>query len=169
VTRREELQEELAALTRALTVKHLVAIDPGVRACGVACFSGKQIAYATWMKGGPSEVAHRIVSLFEEYEKPYIVIETPIVVRGRAFRGQTKSLLQLSQAVGELTGALRVLDFTVDHVPVNVWKRNTPTEALHARLMLPGVLSPAEHAVIDWPAPSYRHNVTDAIALGRWY
>lgn len=150
-------------------MKHLVAIDPGVRACGVAHFVDKRLVRAEWTKGEPSIVAERVASFFDDFENPRIVIETPIVVRGRAFRGQTKSLLQLSQAIGELTGALRALDFTVDHVPVNVWKRNTPTEALHARLMLPGVLSPAEHAAIDWPAPSYRHNVTDAIALGRWY
>lgn len=147
----------------------LVAIDPGVRACGVACFIDRRVAYAAWMKGNASEVAQRIAALSEAYDNPLVVIETPIVVRGRAFRGQTKSLLQLSQAIGELTGALRALDFTVEHVPVNVWKRSTPTEALHARLMQPGVLSPAEHDAIVWPAPSYRHNVTDAIALGRWY
>ena len=147
----------------------LVAIDPGVNACGVAFFIDKRVAYAEWMKGDASEVVQRIAALSEDYDNPHVVIETPIVVRGRAFRGQTKSLLQLSQAIGELTGVLKSLHFAVEHVPVNVWKRNTPTEALHKRLMSPGVLSPAEHVLIVWPAPSYRHNVTDAIALGRWY
>lgn len=150
-------------------MKHLVAVDPGVRACGVAHFGDKRLVRAEWTKGEPSIVAERIASFFDDYENPRIVIETPIVVRGRAFRGQTKSLLQLSQAIGELTGVLKSLHCRVEHVSVREWKRNVPTEALHARLMLPGVLTPAEHAAIDWPAPSYRHNVTDAIALGRWY
>ncbi len=143
--------------------QRFVAVDPGVRACGVAAFENGELHRAWWSRGELSDIVDEM-TLGADLD--LVIIETPITVRGRAFRGSTASLLKLSIAIGELSAFCKARGVKVALTPVSTWKRSVPTEALAARL--PKQLTDVESSRIEWPAQSYRHNVVDAIALGRW-
>lgn len=166
-----------------------VGIDPGVHACGVACVEGDSMKLlgAVWARTTTADaLANEVAEAVQEgirltsrtnlhYIKPqhYTVgIEFPEVTRDRA-RGdaKTEDLLELCWAIGCIEQALKRHErLHVARVQVSTWKRNVNTDVLEQRLhMAPPVgLDPVEHSTIIWPAPSYRHNVVDAIALARW-
>ena len=147
----------------------IITIDPGVRASGVAVFHRGSLIAAKWVRGHETEVvlwAQRRVCEIPQVGSIKCFLEEPIVVRGRAFRGKTESLLKLSQTVGMLRGMFESVGVSVELVSVRVWKRSVPTEALTERLARK--LDEHEKSVIEWPAKSAAHNVTDAVSLGLW-
>lgn len=149
----------------------IVAIDPGIRASGVAVFHRGSLVAAKWVKGHESDVVswtqRQVLGIPQAFVgRVCSFVEEPIVVRGRAFRGKTESLLQLSQTVGMLRAMFEGVGVDVGRVPVRDWKRNVPTEALHERLERK--LDEHEKSVIQWPAKSAAHNVVDAISIGLW-
>lgn len=162
-----------------------VGIDPGVRACGVAASDGQSLIGALWARSETKERlgddvvdaavegVRRVCSDRRAGGDWVVGVEFPEVTRDRA-RGdaKTEDLLELCYWIGRVEQQLRErLRAHVVRVQVSTWKHNIKTEVLEHRLlrMVPPMgLSRAEHATITWPAPSYRHNVVDAVALARW-
>jgi len=174
-----------------------VGIDSGVHAAGVAlCDEDGELLGAEWARADgvrgarAAHVAEAVVLALRELgsrgvpperqrDRIVVGVEFPEVTRGRA-RGaaRTEDLLELAFAVGTIEATLhhvfrpvgaRALVHTL-RVRVRAWKANVSTDALAARLALPppAGLTPHERSTIIWPAPSYRHNVVDAVCLARW-
>lgn len=164
-----------------------VGIDPGVHAAGVAvCDGSSALQGALWARADGTagalgdDVANAVLVALAVLKVPTLTlqgvtigIEFPEVTRGRA-RGaaRTEDLLELAWAVGRIEEALRgaMQNTHVMRVAVRTWKANVNSDVLAARLKLepPVGLTGYEWAHVQWPAPSYRHNVVDAICLARW-
>lgn len=165
-----------------------VGIDPGVHACGIAACDKYGLLGALWARtdtkdalaADVAEAALRGLRLAVQSrpsvrsDELVIGIEFPEVTRGQA-RGEAKTedLLDLSFAVGRVFEHIKtkLSSAHVLRLQVSTWKHNVKTEVLERRLLHmtpPNGLSLAEHKNVTWPAPSYRHNVVDAIALARW-
>lgn len=160
-------------------VRSFVAIDPGVKACGVAVFTQRinepwYLDRAWWAKGLAVDVAREVESDLAYRVRRralWAVIEKPLVVHGRAFRGKTSSLLDLSIAVGELRALSKSFAEETYLISAADWTRGVPYEVREARLFAPAPLGLCdfERNLINWPAKSAAHNVVDAIAFGRWW
>lgn len=176
-------------------MKLYVGIDPGVRACGVAVIQRDNWSSATWgygpelsgalwartetaealsddiaeatIKGVRKVMPHKSTRTYDVH----VAIEMPETQNGRA-RGDaaTSDLLELSYVVGRIYQACMAQQWKVLRTTPRSWKRGVPTDALTARLELPPPLglTKDEQSRVVWPAPSYRHNVVDAIWLARW-
>lgn len=166
-----------------------IGIDPGVHNAGVAIVNDGTLCAAMWARADGTKAAladHVADAVLRALPEPVlrareyaatrdviVGIEYPELTHGRA-RGSadTSDVMELAYAVGRIEEALRRELFYahVCRVRVSTWKRSVSTDVLAARLELPPPvgLTPDERASIIWPAPSYRHNVVDAIAIARW-
>lgn len=164
----------------------VVSIDPGVRACGVAVWRWSQgqrplllaaahvksrsmgvdatawLAMAeavnAWLQGVGEENDHT-----DDYQ---LVIEFPQTYGGKSAKGDTNDLLTLSAVVAAICAELR----HYQNAGITVWrprewKGNLPKEVTMARVE--ARLLDEEKRRIFWPAPSLKHNVYDAIAIGQ--
>jgi RNase H-fold protein (predicted Holliday junction resolvase) len=149
-----------------------VGIDPGVRACGVAVIQHDGVVRdARFIRDDADAVADWVRDYFDgHYGEVVVGIEFPRTYRGRASRGDANDLLELAFAVGRMCGRFAGMLGSADIHPVRVtvdsWKNNTPTDVIEARLRRE--LLPGELRNVTLPAPSYRHNVWDALALAKW-
>ncbi len=165
-----------------------VGIDPGVHACGIAACDKYGLLGALWARTDTKEALAPDIAQAAMHglriatqtrpsirQSDIVVgIEFPEVTRDRA-RGEAKTedLLDLCFAVGRIAEYIqgRMPEAHVMRLQVSTWKHNVKTEVLERRLLHmtpPNGLAPGEASSITWPAPSYRHNVVDAIALARW-
>jgi hypothetical protein len=94
---------------------------------------------------------------------PTLAIEWQTTYGGRASRGDTRDLLDLSAITGALCYAFGSARPTV-YLPAE-WKGQCPTDVIWGRCEKR--LSAEEQAAITWPpAKSLRHNCYDAIGIG---
>lgn len=162
----------------------VVSIDPGVRACGVAVWlDGKILAAAHVKSGVPKEardatcwngMAAAVLTYVGEVLETegiedgalHLVCEFPQTYGGKSAKGDTNDLLSLAAVVGAILTAFQMTDQTdVTLWRPHEWKGNLPKEVTRARV--DDKLKPHEFARVTWPAPSLRHNVYDAIAIGQ--
>lgn len=157
----------------------VVSIDPGVRACGVAVWMDGNLLAAAHVKSRCKEddslawdaMARAVVryvdtTLFaigaDRLAPPdHLVIEFPQTYGGRSAKGDTNDLLQLAAVVSAI--CTRFGSITIWRP--REWKGSVPKEVTARRV--DARLSAAEKSRIHWPAPSLRHNVYDAIAIGQ--
>jgi hypothetical protein len=139
----------------------LVAIDPGVRRCGISLWEEGKLrnAWLTKERDTWSEVAGDVGAWTGK-----AVIEFPQFYSRRALgKGDPNDLLNLAAVVGAIT--------THYLYPVIVrpreWKGQAPKDVTEARVRKE--LSKVEMARVDLPAKSLRHNVFDAIGIGLWF
>ena len=95
-------------------------------------------------------------------------IEAPVIYpRSKA---DPSDILKLARDAGEWGGIYKVLVALVRYVEPAEWKGQLPKDVCHARMWLK--LSEEEKAIVDAAcrglAPSKRHNVLDAVAIGVW-
>jgi hypothetical protein len=156
----------------------LLSLDPGKRACGCALWWDGMLVSAELVKGaktgdraeawGPMVRAVwgwtiRESGKTKAQHSPELVIEWQTTYGGRASRGDTRDLLDLSAITGALCYAFGSARPTV-YLPAE-WKHAMPTEVLWPRCEKR--LSAEEQATITWPtAKSARHNIMDAIGIG---
>ncbi len=152
----------------------LLAIDPGLNACGCAYFidnilvNSGLIGYTapTW-EAIPKRAAMTADAVFTEFGIPErLVIEWPQVYRlgGRA-GADPNDLLGLAAVAGAL--CVRACDPVVNTYKPAEWKGQVPKEVHHARILR--FLSDTEKKAIPKLAKSKLHNVLDAIGLGLFH
>ncbi len=146
----------------------LVSIDPGVKACGVAVFKDGILISAKYVERKdrcPKALAAAVWDYVTE-ELPrdcidLVIVERPRTYGGRASRGDTNDLLDLSIVVGALLVAIGGeyrLVYPAD------WKKQVPKEIMIARIK--SKLSESELDNIIFCRGSKMHNVWDAIGIG---
>lgn len=153
----------------------LLAIDPGLRGCGLAYFVEAELVHANYYlnpvrKGGGPEAWFGLgESIFFDFKErgfrvDHYVVEVPQVYRNFT-RGDPNDLVEIA-AVGAAIGATFPIKKAVGYRP-REWKGQIKKEIHHPRIL--GQLSPAEQANIHEHRKTLRHNVIDAIGLGLYY
>ena len=152
---------------------HLVSLDPGLRGCGVAWWNVygdlRHVAYVRNPEktgdGPRAWTGYERVSLWDK-RTDYFVSEVPQVYRAGASKGDPDDLLQLAGVVGVFS-VLVTADVRIGVKP-REWKGQVPKDVHHARLVK--TLTPEEMAMVERAAPpSLRHNVLDAVGIGRYF
>lgn len=144
----------------------LLAIDPG-KDTGWSLFSPKGALLDAGL-GDP--ISRRGV---------HVIIERPQVYRGRASKGDPNDLITLAIQVGRYTERFEAHGCTVEHVLPHEWKGSVDPDVLCRRIveaLLPRerealfqVLAPlARKPVEEDLTAGRRHNVIDAVGLGKW-
>lgn len=159
-----------------------LAVDPGIRGCGVALFRFSQSANATLLEraayvrnplkegNGPAEsaaMAQAVVDWFDTQprERPFpdvLALEYPRVYQGNKQKGDPNDLLPLAGVVCAVSGLL--LRSEVRRYFPHEWKGTVDADVMLARIV--GRLRPDEVGKIEPCPASLRHNVVDAIGIG---
>ena len=157
---------------------HLVAVDPGLRGCGVALFKGGTLLRAAYVKNnaeGRGYNAHvgaaNAVRLWL-YPTPMIdelVIEFPRVYPGSAQqKGDLNDLLDVAGVGAAISAAVRLSEMPVgsrvEHVFPSDWKGNVPKETMTERIRRS--LTDEERRAIEKCPASLMHNTLDACGIG---
>lgn len=149
----------------------LIAIDPGVHACGVAMFSTYgDLRLAALVRAAPqgswamaAQAVCELVRVSRDSESGCVaVIERPRIYPGRR-REDPNDLLSLAGVVGAITMALHIYGARVDHVFPADWKGQVPKRQMGERIL--ARLSAGELARVE-DAGSKTHNIVDAIGIG---
>lgn len=156
----------------------LVAVDPGLRGCGVALFKGGTLLRAAYVKNnaeGRGYNAHvgaaNAVRLWL-YPAPMIdelVVEFPRVYPGSAQqKGDLNDLLDVAGVGAAVSTAIRMFDMPIDsradHVFPSDWKGNVPKETMTERIRRS--LTDEERKRIEKCPASLMHNTLDACGIG---
>lgn len=157
-----------------------LAVDPGLRVCGVSLFEGKYL-YKAWLaknplrKGRGPDAWNRMA---EEVCRSWIrrapkhcgqlhslVVEVPQVYWRSGRGGNAADLIELAGVVGATTATIPVLNRA--HYLPRAWKGQVPKE-IHNRRVLKK-LSDDELPAMEKTSTSLQHNVVDSIGLGLFY
>ena len=153
----------------------VLAIDPGLRVCGVAELTGGVLTRAVLVvspektaRGGPAWVAmaRAVAAAVSSWGAPWgvLVVESPQQYDAAHCRVDRADLSELSAVAGALCA---VLGGSEVRTPApRTWKGQVPKDVHNARTL--AKLTASEAGCIVWPASSLRHNVTDGIGLGLW-
>lgn len=156
----------------------LLAVDPGVRACGVALFEDEQLVAADWVRTKEEALpkaadalatavgrwAQRAGSGFPDY----VVIERPKVYENREHEVDKDDLISLAIVAGAVWEGLAGFARDGEFVLPREWKGQVPKDVHNARVMKH--LEPEERAIVHRVkcTPKQIHNVIDAVGLGLW-
>lgn len=154
-----------------------LALDPGLRGCGVAVFSDEGVLVeCEYVRSGSKDadlegalwMARAVKNAFPLPYK-HLAVEWPQVYAGSKQKGDPNDLIALAAVVAAVV--TRYASIVTRYKPRD-WKGQVPKEVIQARILgAPGVagrLSAEEVAVFkDCACPkSLRHNVLDAIGIG---
>ena len=150
----------------------MLAIDPGLRGCGVSFWTDGVLMYAEYLRNpaisgqGVSawyQMARIVRHRTGGQENLCFVAEVPQVYQGSNQKGDPNDLIELAGVVGAVAWAVEA-DECVTYRP-REWKGQTPKE-----IMLPRIrakLSQEELDRVNLPsAASLQHNVWDAVGIG---
>lgn len=153
----------------------IVAVDPGLRGCGVAIFERTELAAAAYVRNpvegsGPAAWLGVAVAVREWLSgrtplSAALVLEKPQVYRAGQSKGDPGDLIELAGVDGAIAG-IRSWSSATAYLP-RVWKGQVPKEIHHARIN--GLLVPDERARIEPCPKSLMHNVFDAIGIGMFH
>ena len=155
-----------------------LALDPGLRGCGVAVFSDEGVLVeCEYVRSGSKaddlEGAMAMAEAVEDaFTLPYkhLAVEWPQVYAGSKQKGDANDLINLAAVVASV--CTRYGTSIITRYKPRDWKGQVPKEVIQARILgAPGVvgrLSAEEVAVFkDCDCPkSLRHNVLDSIGIG---
>lgn len=144
---------------------HVTAVlDPGKELAGCAIFAGTRLIKCCLIRGSdPLDVGAKAAQYFGAVDT--LVTEGQQVYGGPK-RGNPNDLFPLTFCAGVVHGLVYAHERVV--VLPRVWTKGTPKEIRCARTE--AELDAAEKVLLDRIKPqSLKHNVTDAIGLGRWY
>lgn len=154
----------------------LLAVDPGIRACGVSLFDGDELIACALVPNtapegasAPSRCAEMAIAVRSWCAcVDRVVVEWPQVYRaGRAKAGaDPNDLLLLAGVAGALASEYGYA--VVESVLPREWKGTVAKEVMLERIL--DRLSPSELVLVDGLglAKSKRHNVVDAVGIGLW-
>ncbi len=142
----------------------LMAVDPGVKSMGVACFSRDN--KLLWVE------LERADSLYEMlgnvsgyvYKNVHTVVERPQVYRHGP--GDPNDLISLALVAGAWGGSADRTGL-IEFVLPRQWKGNVPKDIHQPKIL--ASLDPDERQLVEGIRPkSLRHNVIDAVGIGLW-
>lgn len=157
----------------AMDSPRLLALDPGVRGCGVAVFQGNLLLRATYV---PSPAlkgmsAAEVATMAQEAVKwafPFdeVVVEVPRVYPAARQKGDQNDLIAVAGvAFGVAARATAMVPPSCVHsYSPREWKGTLDADDMIERIK--ARLSPAEIARIITVRNSLMHNVFDAIGIG---
>lgn len=148
----------------------LLAIDPGVRGCGVALFRGGVLEQAVYLEGHTNAqragawlaMVAAVVEFVGMRAVYQLATELPQVYVTQRAKGDPNDLIQLAAVVGGLSQAFRQVEQKV-YLPAE-WKGQVPKEIVHTRAL--GRLAPEEQGRISCRKKTMLHNVLDAVSIG---
>lgn len=152
-----------------------VAIDPGRKALGWAYFDGRHDLTAAGIVRGRAgdstvEIAQRAAAaILEKAVAPmHVVYERMQVYNVQQQRGAQSDLVELAEIGG---GVAALLASSSTPVLPREWKGTVPKDVLAERVrkdLSAQDLAVASAAENEYPS-SLRHNLWDAIGIGRWW
>ncbi len=152
---------------------HLVSLDPGLRGCGVAWWRvDGSLAHVAYVRNpvkignGPAAWMGYASGHIPDTDPEHFISEVPQVYRAGSSKGDPDDLIQLAGVVGVFSAIFSATTYW--GVKPREWKGQVPKDVHHARLVK--TLSEAELKMVEAAAPpSLRHNVLDAVGLGRYW
>lgn len=148
----------------------VLAIDPGLRACGVANFVDGVLDEASYLKAdrvegdGPDAWREMVATIDHMYVPPdLLVFEQPGAYKSDTAR-RTLDLQGLIGVCGFMCGKWQME--AIRYRP-REWKGTIPDEMINERIK--SRLSESELGRVILPAKSYQHNVWNAIGVGLKY
>jgi hypothetical protein len=152
---------------------HLVSLDPGLRGCGVAWWHASgNLTHVAYLRNpvkkcdGPAALMGYDSVVLYDNRPDYFISEVPQVYRAGASKGDPDDLIQLAGVVGVFSALFSATTYT--GVKPREWKGQVPKDVHHARLVK--TLTPEDLAMVEAAAPpSLRHNVLDAVGIGRYW
>lgn len=157
----------------------LLAVDPGIRACGCAVFRDGVLHNCAFVENesdndrrradpvfAASRMAGSVLRQFKAVDK--VIVEFPRIYQRAAgkSKGDPNDLTPLCAVGGALAGVF--IDTEVWSVAPSEWKGQATKEAMTTRIL--GRLSIYEQEILDerlsTVAKSLRHNVIDAVGIG---
>jgi hypothetical protein len=155
-----------------------LALDPGLRGCGVAVFSDAGVLVeCEYVRSGSKDadlegalwMARAVEQAFPPPYK-HLAVEWPQVYAGSKQKGDANDLIALAAVVAAV--CTRYSTSIVTRYKPRDWKGQVPKEVIQARILgslgVAGRLSPDEmlvYANCDC-SKSLRHNILDAIGIG---
>ena len=146
----------------------LIAIDPGLRWCGVARFyEGGELQQAELVRSPGTDRGPMAWRRMADHVRSAIITQTykAVVEVPRIYphsaqqKGDLNDLLELAGVVGALAGVFDVLEF----VYPATWKGQVPKKVMNARVL--ATLSLAERSALI----HNDHNTLDAVGIGLFY
>jgi hypothetical protein len=152
----------------------LVAIDPGLRGCGVSAWQDGQLLFATYVES--DEATDRGAEAFRAMARavqavhplvPDVLLVEEMQADGRTFGNRTVSILLVQAVTGALIGIYSDAPEVVSVKPSG-WKGNKSKDATREDAQV--TLSAEELSNVDLPrAKDLAHNVWDSVALALWF
>lgn len=153
---------------------NFVAIDPGLRGCGVAVFRNGRVKEAVYVESQERKArgADCFVAMADEVyrwrwercAKGYTIVELPQVYTSKHQKGDQDDILQLAGVVGAIC---QCNGGDVQTVRPREWKGTVAKEVMATRIV--SRLDEAERAAIVRKSAALDHNIIDAIGIGLWY
>lgn len=151
----------------------LLALDPGLRGCGVALFrQDRTLEWCAYVRSGSKaldllgvlDMARAVVGWVTPHEVYQLAVEWPQVYVGSKQKGDPNDLIALAGVVAAVCTAFPTAGVT--RYKPRDWKGQVPKEVIEARVNKR--LSDAERAVLDGCGcpKSLRHNAVDAVGIG---
>lgn len=153
----------------------ILAVDPGIRGCGVALFDDKRLYRAEYVKNPANkgddlqavrEMAFAISSEFHIAELNEIVVEQPCIYAHEKFDKNPNNLLPL-RAIGGALSVRYAYSKVTQYLPPE-WKNNMPKGAGFEKRVMDRLTSSERDSIQQYPR-SIMHNVYDAIGLGLFH
>jgi hypothetical protein len=165
-------------------MSRLLAVDPGIRGCGVAFFENMTLRIAKYVKnpalhgdGLEAQLAMARAVFEVAYDVYLLVVEWPQVYQGSKQKGDPRDLLTLAGVDASICTLVRASQ-CVRYLPAE-WKGQVPGDLMCCRVVgceamackkhapvLPGKLSSVELLCCQHQPQGKFHNVADAIGLG---
>jgi hypothetical protein len=155
-----------------------VALDPGIRGCGLAVFRDATLIHASYVKNtaeghGPEacyHMGHAVLSAtcnatFDGAVRDLVLEWPQVYTDKRQWKGDPNDLMPLAGVDVAVTCWMRPEKIT--HYLPREWKGQAPKEVIAARAM--SRLSDEEKSYIAKTRKDLLHNVHDAIALGLFH
>lgn len=145
----------------------LLAIDPGIRGCGVAYFLGQDLIEASYvknpiLKGDDPEAIRKMAYRINTHLVSHLALEIPRVYQGSKQKGDPNDLLPLA-AICCSVAALCPNASVKGYYPRD-WKGTVDPDVMIQRIQ--GRLSGREATNVISVGKTKDHNIWDAIGIG---
>lgn len=162
-------------------MSHVIAVDPGIRGCGISRFTDGKLTWCAYMlnpvdKGAGVVAAVAMAKALEHciWPRSFVLVEWPQTYGGRAAKGDANDLFPLAGVDAAICMIAQMNGCTYENVTPHEWKGSVPKGANNENAIIrnrvESRLDQHELAVfhdsVDGMAKKYGHNVIDAVGIG---